>query len=178
MSTGYPADRALLTAFENNKGLSGSHLDELSIVGKAAADKNLGMPSIFMVAEAAKDWLQVNNLPGLDGSMYSDMMRRMQHKEVKKKMENEKAAIKAAADSEKKGGELAIDEAELERIRKRQAGTAVTIETFIAWKKAFDEEIAQKKALFGQDVVTGNEEKLNGTPSATQLSTALIVSCG
>jgi hypothetical protein len=35
---------------------------------------------------------------------------------------------------------LAIDKEEEERIRKRQAGTAVTIETFMAWKATFDEE--------------------------------------
>lgn len=33
-----------------------------------------------------------------------------------------------------------IDKEEEERIRRRQAGTAVTIESFMAWKAAFDEE--------------------------------------
>jgi aminoglycoside phosphotransferase len=71
MVPGYPAEKPLLTGFQNEQGLGGTHLEELVEVGKRAAVENLGMPSIFMVAEAAKEWLQMNNLPGLDGSMYS-----------------------------------------------------------------------------------------------------------
>lgn len=82
----------------------------------------------------------------------------MQHKEVEKKQESEKAAIRAAADSEKRGGEIMVDEAELERTRRRQAGTMVTVETFMAWKKAFDEEMAAKRVT--TDAV--QEDKLSG----------------
>ena len=71
------------------------------------------------------------------------MMRRMQQKDMQQKKETEKAAIKHAADSEFK--EVVVDQAELERIRKRQAGTAVTVETFNKWKAAFDEEMALKE---------------------------------
>jgi hypothetical protein len=35
---------------------------------------------------------------------------------------------------------VAVDKDEEERIRRRQAGTAVTIDSFMAWKKSFDEE--------------------------------------
>jgi hypothetical protein len=41
-----------------------------------------------------------NNIAGQDGSMYADMMRRMQQKDVEKKKKEVKAAIALAADSE------------------------------------------------------------------------------
>ena len=69
------------------------------------------------------------------------MMRRMQQKELESKKQIEKAAIKLAADSELRSEE--VDLAELERIRKRQAGTQVTVESFNAWKAQFDEEMKQ-----------------------------------
>lgn len=71
------------------------------------------------------------------------MMRRMQQKDMQQKKQIEKQAIKAAADSEFQ--EEFVDPAELERIRKRQEGTAVTLESFNAWKKEFDEEMALKE---------------------------------
>ncbi len=72
------------------------------------------------------------------------MMRRMQKSDMQEKKAVEKAALKAAADNESKP--LQVDLEELERIRKRQAGEAVTLETFLKWKKAFDEEMAAKQA--------------------------------
>lgn len=41
-----------------------------------------------------------NNVEGQDGSMYADMLRRMQQKEVETKKKVEKAAIVAAAQAE------------------------------------------------------------------------------
>jgi hypothetical protein len=35
-----------------------------------------------MICEAVKDWVIDNNIPGQDGSMYAEMMRRMQQKEL------------------------------------------------------------------------------------------------
>lgn len=71
------------------------------------------------------------------------MMRRMQQKDLQQKKQTEKQAIKALADSEFQ--EDSVDPAELERIRKRQEGVAVTLETFNAWKKKFEEEMAVKE---------------------------------
>lgn len=89
------------------------------------------------------------------------MVRRMQYEEVERKLEVEKAAIKQAADSERPVGDDEMDEAELERIRKRQAGTMVTVETFMAWKKAFDEEMALKNSTLA-DIVAATEQRLSG----------------
>jgi hypothetical protein len=67
------------------------------------------------------------------------MLRREQQKEVESKKQLQRAAHKDLADNEFK--DLSIDPEELERIRKRQAGTQVTAESFAAWKSAFDEEM-------------------------------------
>jgi hypothetical protein len=88
------------------------------------------------------------------------MMRRMQYKEVERKLESEKAAIKFMADSESKGPSAQIDEAELERIRKRQAGTMVTVESFMSWKAAFDAEQAAKSTT--TNTVDSNAGKITG----------------
>lgn len=70
-------------------------------------------------------------------------MRRMQQKDMQQKKQTEKQAMKALADSEFQ--EESIDPAELERIRKRQEGTPVTVESFNKWKKEFEEEMALKE---------------------------------
>lgn len=70
-------------------------------------------------------------------------MRRMQQKDMQQKKQTEKAAIKAAADSEYTDDGPSPEE--LERIRKRQEGTAVTLESFNRWKKTFDEEMALRE---------------------------------
>jgi hypothetical protein len=67
----------------------------------------------------------------------------MQQKDMQQKKQSEKAAITAAADSEFR--EVVVDPAEQERIRKRQEGTPVTVETFNLWKKAFEDEMAAKE---------------------------------
>lgn len=104
-----------------------------------------------------------NNNAGQDGSMYAEMMRRVQQKDAVEKKKVDKAAISAAADSEMRA-EI-IDPAEQERIRKRQAGTQVTMETFISWKIKFDDEMraiveAGKK---------GNVVEVDDRPSGRQL---------
>ena len=85
------------------------------------------------------------------------MMRRMQKHEIQEKKAVEKAAIKAAADNESKTEEVDLEE--LERIRRRQAGHPVTVETFMKWKKAFDEEMAAKSA---EKVLSPEELKPTG----------------
>jgi hypothetical protein len=72
-----------------------------------------------------------------------EMMRRIQQKDIQEKKQTEKKAIKALADSEFREEE--VDPAELERIRRRQAGTAVTVEAFNKWKASFDVEMARKE---------------------------------
>lgn len=135
-----------LVSIEVEKGLGKKHAEELQELVNARADENIGTPSIYVIAEAVREWLLDNNIPGQDGSMYAEMTRRLQMKDVKEKKIAEKAAAVAMADSE--GLEMAIDPEEEERIRRRQAGTPVTVESFLKWRAAFEEEQAAK-------VVTG-----------------------
>jgi hypothetical protein len=160
----YPSESPPNLKIQVEKGLSANQGDEVKELADRVAQENLGAPSIFAVAEAVKEWLVDNNIAGQDGSMYSgtffrrlfaafsadpdyflylEMMRRMQQKDIQQKKQTEKAAISAAADSEFK--EKIIDPAELERIRRRQEGTPVTVETFNKWKKAFEDEMAAKE---------------------------------
>jgi hypothetical protein len=77
--------------------------------------------------------------------MYAEMMRRMQQKDNETKKKAEKVAIYEAADMESKN--LLDDPEEQERIRKRQAGKPVTIESFNAWKVKFDAEMNVTSSL-------------------------------
>lgn len=74
----------------------------------------------------------------------AEMLRREQKKVVEDKKEAYKAAVKQAIDSERQ--ETQVDEQELERQRRRQAGQAVTLETFLVWKTAFEQEMQAKNA--------------------------------
>lgn len=148
---------------EVEKGLGKKHADELRLIALENAESNVGCPSVFGIAEAIKDWLMDNNNPGQDGSMYAEMMRRVQQKDAVEKKKVVKAAISAAADSEMRA-EI-VDPAEQERIRKRQAGTQVTMETFILWKIKFDDEM-KAVAEAGKKGVT---IEVDDRPSGRQL---------
>ncbi len=86
------------------------------------------------------------------------MMRRMQRKDVEEKKITQRAAIKAAADSEQRD-KAQIDPEELERIRKRQAGVQVTAASFVAWKIKFDAEMAAKGTAVTEST---DNQKLSG----------------
>lgn len=159
MNETYPTSTIPDIKIELIKGLSSSQQDELTSVAINAAEENLGFPSVFTVAEMIKEWLLDNNMPGQDGSMYSEMMRRMQQKDVEQKKQSQKEAINKAADLEFKQekGKDEIDPHELERIRKRQAGTQVTVESFNKWKKQFDLEMLKKAEENGFKATTVDE---------------------
>jgi hypothetical protein len=170
----YPSSSTALVTVEGLKGLSGDQLEELKSLCVKTAEENLGMPNIFMVSSAIQEWLQENNIPGTDGSMYAgmilfltslnphfhtlhiDMMRRMQKQDLQEKKVLEKAALKAAADSESKPQQLDLEE--LERIRKRQAGHPVTVESFNEWKKQFEEDWLSKM----MENISADDFKLTG----------------
>ena len=87
-------------SIEAVKGLSKKQCDDLLEIANRTAVENLGMPSIFTIAEAVREWLVDNNIAGQDGSMYADMMRRMVQKGADVKKKEIKMAIAQAADSE------------------------------------------------------------------------------
>jgi len=156
----YPTSIAPNIDIEIEKGISKKQIEEIKSIANRIANENIGMPSIFTICEGIKEWLQDNNIPGQDGSMYADMMRRMQQKDVEIKKKAEKAANSAAANAEL--SHKVIDPEEEERLRKREAGTPVTEETFMIWKKKFDEEMAQLALQSGQDNSKEKSEKLTG----------------
>ena len=87
------------------------------------------------------------------------MMRKEQQKDLDIRKQVDKAAMTAAADME--GHDMSTDPHELERIRKRQAGTQVTVETFNSWKKNFDIEMKTGKAtVFSMGAGTGASAEL------------------
>lgn len=102
------------------------------------------------------------------------MIRRMQKKEVQEKKVLQRVALKQAADSELNSEQ--IDYEELEKIRKRQEGHMVTMETFMKWKQAFDEEMAQKSKKDLQNVselrYTGKQYFLLGLDATNNSSGA------
>lgn len=142
ISPSYPED---VPSFEVEvlKGLSARQVEEIVAVADAAALENQGMASIFTVGEAVREWLVDHNIEGQDGSMYADMMRRMNEKDAEKKKEEERKAVARAADEEVVQEEE-LDEEELERLRKRQAGVPVSEESFLEWKMAFEAEMRAK----------------------------------
>ena len=160
MPESYPTTAIPNIDIEIEKGISKKQIEEIKNIANQIANENIGMPAIFTICESVKEWLQDNNIPGQDGSMYADMMRRMQQKDVEIKKKAEKAANSAAANAE-----IAIkiiDPEEEERLRKREAGTPVTEETFNAWKKRFEEEMEKLAILSGQDNNKDKTEKLTG----------------
>lgn len=141
----YPGEDIPTISVELKKGLGNKHKDEIVELAKRNGTDSLGAPSVYTISEAVREWLIDNNAPGQDGSMYAEMMRRMQQKDVDKKKKDTKAAIAAAADHEILASKDALDPEEEERIRKRQAGVQVTLESFLSWKEKFDAEMALVK---------------------------------
>ena len=150
----YPSSEIPIMSIQVQKGLSNDQGSEILAIANTIALENISAPSIFTICEGIKEWLVDNNIEGQDGSMYSEMMRRMNQKDLQQKKVEQKAALKAQADFEYK--EVEIDPAEIERIRKRQEGTAVTMETFMIWKKAFDEEMNAKDILLRKSGMISN----------------------
>jgi len=69
-----------------------------------------------------------------------------------------------------------VDPEEEERIRRRQAGQPVTVESFNAWKAKFDEEMRAQAALFngGQVPGEGLEARLTGKQLFLQNKAGLL----
>ena len=124
---------------EIEKGLGKKQCDEIIDVAVNTATENIGIASTFAVAEAVREWLVDNNVAGQDGSMYAQMMLREKLKDVEDKRAEERKAIARAADAEVASVE--VNDEELEKIRLRQRGTPVTLESFMEWKIKFEEEI-------------------------------------
>lgn len=122
------------------KGLAQEQKEDLLKIALDEAEQYLGMPAIFSVCEAMKEWLVNNNIKGLDDqSMHAQMMRRAREEELKKEQKQQEF------ESQKLKEELTQAESEEIAVRKRRAeGTPCTKENFYAWKEKFELEMEEK----------------------------------
>lgn len=67
----YPSSSPIIFEIESKKGLSPDQIEEGKATCITIAEENVGMPIIFMLTSSIQDWLQENNIPGHDGSMYA-----------------------------------------------------------------------------------------------------------
>jgi len=163
----YPSVKANVT-IELEKGLTNKHQDELVILINKCSDDNIGSPAIFAITEVVKEWLLDNNVAGQDGSMYADMMRKQQQKDMEARKKADKAAAALAAELENRKD--MEDPAEVERIRKRQAGHPVTLESFNAWKQKFEAEMnAMEQQGKSLSTIIIDSSKEDDRPTGKQL---------
>lgn len=81
----YPEVGSPVFDLEILKGLSEDNKKELLDVAIEEADANAGMPAVFAVCEAVRNWLADNNVKGLDdASMHAQMMRKQKEAERQK----------------------------------------------------------------------------------------------
>lgn len=67
------------------RGLGPEHKEALLTLANEEAEQYTGMPAIYSVCEAMREWLVNNNVEGLDDqSMHAQMMRRAREEEQKK----------------------------------------------------------------------------------------------
>lgn len=67
----YPTTSSVLFEIEGKKGLSPDQIEEAKVLCAKTAEENIGMSIVFMLTSSLQEWLQENNIPGHDGSMYS-----------------------------------------------------------------------------------------------------------
>ena len=67
------------------RGLGPEQMETLLTLANEEAEQYTGMPAIYSVCEAMREWLAGNNVKGLDDqSMHAQMMRRAREEELKK----------------------------------------------------------------------------------------------
>lgn len=110
---------------------------EILKLAENEVEANAGMPAIYAVCEAVREWLAENNLKGQDdGSMYAQMMRRA------KEVEKQKIQAEQKFETQKTKEEMTETELEELAVRKRRAeGTPCTEGHFLVWKDKFEEEM-------------------------------------
>ncbi|CCI45686.1 unnamed protein product [Albugo candida] len=133
------------------EGLSDAQRNEIKALLQQRIRENAGMPMIYTLCEAVREYLVENNRAGHDGSEYQEMLRRM---EIKKKEDDRGTAIETAKRKEQAAHVKAKD----------STGTPVTPETFMAWRDQFDLEMR----LNSKVAVTEASTKLTGRQLWTQ----------
>lgn len=139
----YPEEPPAQLKVQSKKALLETQTRELQEIADKGVEDNLMMGAmIFNITESIKEWLLDNNRPPGDGSMHSEMKRRQLEEERKKEKEKEQEELNRAAQEEarerrqKRHGNY--DQSDDQSNNKH--GTPVTVETFAAWRAAFEEE--------------------------------------
>jgi RWD domain len=146
----YPYDSIPTMVIEVSKGLTPEQVNELQALSIKTANENLGGPSIYMVAEALREWLAKHNEKPTDGSEYSQMMMRQRKKEEMEKngaAQSTLTSYSLESDPSVKHKFITSAADEDEGVRKRRDGTQVTVENFMAWRLKFEKEMELKKKL-------------------------------
>jgi len=140
------------------RGLGAEHKEALLSLAKEEAEQYTGMPAIYSVCEAMREWLVSNNVKGLDDqSMHAQMTRRAREEEVRKEQAQQKF------ESQQVTEEMSQAEAEEIAVRKLRAeGTPCNKENFHAWKEKFDKEMEERENAEDDapDKVTSSKEDI------------------
>lgn len=127
-------------------------------------EKNIGMPMVFSLMEAARDYLAKDEIvqrvttiiedkeieKGDDGSMYAQMLIKNREKERQRQVELSNEAGQDAANSGEQTGSKSQ--------RQSDNLTPVTKESFMVWREKFQKEMKQKRIDTGE-LVEGKEEE-------------------
>lgn len=132
----YPSSTPPTIEIVPTKGLGATQVTTMhEEVVAVVVEENAGEPIIFTLCEQLKDWLANNNLPGEDGSMYADMMRKQRLKELE--VSKNEAAAAAAQNGNMSGeGRMAAEKKKSQIIE-----DPVTVDTFAEWKASFEQEM-------------------------------------
>lgn len=119
-------------------GLSDDKLGELKAKVEESIESSLGMAMVYTISEMCQDWLKENNVKAL--SMHEEMMKRLggdEEDELEDDEDNEAEVDK-------------LEEEEWKGLKEKplcSADQRITIDSFMEWKKKFDEEMVEKGIL-------------------------------
>lgn len=119
-------------------GLSDDKLEELKSKVEESIESSLGMAMVYTISEMCQDWLKENNVKAL--SMHEEMMKRL-------------GGDEAEDDEDDEDNEAEVDKLEEEEWKGLKekplcpADQRITIDSFMEWKKKFDEEMVEKGIL-------------------------------
>lgn len=147
----------------NTRGLSNTDIDKLTAVLHETSEENVGMASVFAIMQAAQDWLEAK--VGLEQGVISRPLAvLLWHGYTVWQLYRDRAMYQCIcllsvcecgqhAEEDPAVVKKRMEEEEERRISAARAqGTAVTPESFAAWKEAFEAEMHASKVAAGEVV--------------------------
>ena len=159
----YPEAEAPLLQLSELRGLSSGQAEELRSVAAAAAAEQAGSCCVYSVAEAVREWLGRHNSKQSDGSAFDEMMARRREAEGggssgsssgSSSSSSSGAAYARENDPSIAKKNISHDEAD-EATRRKRDGTPVTVESFAAWRAAFEADMEAKEKAEAEMCVGG-----------------------